>query len=159
MQYFRFIPKTVEDYFMDMITKLVKYRRENKIRRKDFLDILMDMEDKFSEEGYGMEEIISHSMGLFLDGTETSANAMAFVLYQLADNLHVQNRLRDEIEAVKKKHGGKVTYEAVQEMTYLDCVLSGTNMFIRECFKLSGQCFVTTFLKTLFISLAKMRAS
>lgn len=102
----------------------MKYRKENNIERKDFLNILMEMENKAGGD-YGLDEIISHSMGLFMDGTETSANSMAFVLYEIASNLDVQKKLRDEIDAVKKKYDGKLTYEGIQEMTYMDCVFNG----------------------------------
>jgi hypothetical protein len=37
----------------------------------------------------------------------------------------IQERLREEIDAVLKKHDGKITYEAIQEMEYLDKVVAG----------------------------------
>jgi hypothetical protein len=37
----------------------------------------------------------------------------------------MQNRLREEIDVVLQKHDGKLTYEGIQEMEYLDKVVSG----------------------------------
>jgi len=61
----------------------------------------------------------------FAAGFETSATTMSFCLYELALNLYIQDRLRNEIDTVLKKHGGSVTYEGIQEMKYLDKVISG----------------------------------
>lgn len=53
---------------------------------------------------------------------------MAFCLYELALQPDVQQRLRDEIEAVTKEvSNGDVTYDAIAQMTYLEQVLSGKN--------------------------------
>jgi hypothetical protein len=50
---------------------------------------------------------------------------MSFSLYELALNPGIQDRLRDEIDTVMKNHGGSVTYEGIQEMKYLDKIISG----------------------------------
>jgi cytochrome P450 family 6 len=50
---------------------------------------------------------------------------MSFCLYELAVNLDIQDRLRNEIDTVLKEHEGRVTYEGIQEMKYLDKVISG----------------------------------
>lgn len=105
---------------------MVKYRKENNIQRKDFLDILIETEKRLQKDGYGMIDIISHSVGLFMDGTETTSIPLAFLLYEVANNLDIQKKLRDEVDTVLKKYDGKVTYEGIQEMTYLDCIFNGT---------------------------------
>lgn len=109
-----------------MINKLITYRKENNIERKDFLDILIETEKKFKNEGYAINDIMSHAMSLFIDGTETSANSMAFFLYNIAKHLDVQKKLHDEVVTVMTKYDGKLTYEGIQEMSYLDCVFNGT---------------------------------
>jgi hypothetical protein len=47
----------------------------------------------------------------------------------LAVNPDVQAKLRDEVDTVLKKHGGQLSFDAIQEMTYLDMVFSGKTMF------------------------------
>jgi hypothetical protein len=43
----------------------------------------------------------------------------------------MQEQLREEIDVVLKRHEGKITYEAIQEMEYLDKVVSGKTSFGR----------------------------
>jgi cytochrome P450 family 6 len=50
---------------------------------------------------------------------------MAFGLYCLAINPDVQTKVRDEVDSVLKKYGGELTFDGIQEMTYLDMALSG----------------------------------
>jgi len=62
----------------------------------------------------------------FAAGFEPSATTMSFCLYELAVNPDIQDRLRNEIDTVLKKHGGSLTYDGIQEMSYLDKTISGT---------------------------------
>ncbi|KAJ9581326.1 hypothetical protein L9F63_023499 [Diploptera punctata] len=62
----------------------------------------------------------------FIAGFETSSTTISFCLYELALNQDIQERLRKEINEVLKKHEGQITYEAVQNIEYLDNVISET---------------------------------
>jgi cytochrome P450 family 6 len=50
---------------------------------------------------------------------------MSFALYELALHPEIQQRLRAEILQVLSKHDGKLTYDSMQDMSYLDRVVSG----------------------------------
>jgi Fe-S cluster biogenesis protein NfuA len=50
---------------------------------------------------------------------------MSFVLYELALHPEIQNSLRAEIMRLLNKHNGQVTYDGIQEMAYLDMVVTG----------------------------------
>jgi hypothetical protein len=50
---------------------------------------------------------------------------MSYVLYELALHPEIQNRLRAEIMQVLNTHNGQLTYDGIQEMAYLDMVVSG----------------------------------
>jgi hypothetical protein len=50
---------------------------------------------------------------------------MILALYELALHPEIQNRLRADIMQVLNKHNGQVTYDGIQEMAYLDMVVSG----------------------------------
>lgn len=50
---------------------------------------------------------------------------MSFMFFELAANKDVQEKAREEVLRVIKNHDGIITYEAVQEMTYLTQVMNG----------------------------------
>ena len=60
---------------------------------------------------------------------------MTFLLYELAVNPDVQDRLVQEIREHDAKNGGKFDFNSIQNMTYMDMVISGEDfsclMFIK----------------------------
>nr|CAD7454737.1 unnamed protein product [Timema tahoe] len=62
----------------------------------------------------------------FLAGFETSSAVASFCMYELALNPDIQERVREEVDAVLKEHNGAITYEAVQKMGYLGRVVDET---------------------------------
>jgi cytochrome P450 family 6 len=58
-------------------------------------------------------------------GYETSSSTMSFALYELALHPEIQHSLRAEILQVLSEQDGKLTYDSVQGMSYLDRVVSG----------------------------------
>lgn len=123
----RFFSENVTKKFSKIILETLKYRRENNIRREDFLDMLIDMKSKESEYPFDDEDILSHAVGFYGDGFETSAITLTFLLYELATNLDVQKKLRDEVDEMMEKHSKDITYDVIQSMKYLDMVFWGNN--------------------------------
>ena len=68
---------------------------------------------------------MSQALGFLVAGYETSGSTMTFAIYELAFHPEIQQSLRAEIMQVLKKHDGKLTYDGMQEMLYLDRVVSG----------------------------------
>lgn len=62
-------------------------------------------------------------MSLYLDGTETSAVALSYAMYELARNPDCQEKLYEEVTKILTKYEGNPTYEALQEMNYLEGVI------------------------------------
>jgi cytochrome P450 family 6 len=75
--------------------------------------------------GLTEEQIAAQAFVFFAAGFETSSTTMSFCLYELALNPPIQEYVQKEIDAVLKKHGNKITYEAIQEMVYLDNTIMG----------------------------------
>lgn len=65
------------------------------------------------------------------EGFETSSSTSTFVVYALAMYQEIQKKLRNEINRVLAKHDNKITYEAMQEMTYLQMVIDGEQNAIK----------------------------
>lgn len=134
----KFLRDDISKFFMDAVRNTVDHRVKNGIKRNDFLDLLIELRAENEEEarqgkgidlskGLTIEQMAAQSFVFFLAGFETSSSTMAFCLYELALQQDIQQRLRDEIETILKEvPNGKLTYEAISQMTYLEQVLSET---------------------------------
>jgi cytochrome P450 family 6 len=137
-----FVPPDVTKYFKSMVKETIKYRESNNVTRNDFMQLLIQMKCKATldvekkscdttdtesgkDVGLSLEEIAAQAFVFFAAGFETSSTTMSFCLYELALNPRIQECVQEEIDAVLKKHGNKITYEAIQEMEYLDNTVSG----------------------------------
>ena len=72
-----------------------------------------------------MDELAAQVFIFFIAGFETSSTTMSFCLYEMALNPDIQRRVQDEIDKVLQKHDGEITYEAIQQMEYLDKTVAG----------------------------------
>ncbi|CAH1382253.1 unnamed protein product [Tenebrio molitor] len=128
-------PKDVSKFFINLVKDTVSYRENNNYTRKDFLQLLIDLKNnKLAEdEGYkhdgntlSIEEIAAQSFVFFIAGFETSSTTMTFALYELSKHPELQDKVREEVNTVLAKHEGKITYDAIQEMKYMDQVINET---------------------------------
>jgi cytochrome P450 family 6 len=79
---------------------------------------------------FGFSEIdgdlfVAQALVFLVAGYETSGSTMSFALYELALHPEIQQRLRAEILQEMRKNDGKLTYDSMQDMSYLDRVVSG----------------------------------
>ncbi|XP_025831660.1 probable cytochrome P450 6a14 [Agrilus planipennis] len=132
----------VERFFMGIVKETIDYRDKNNYQRNDFMQLLMDLRYKeikvdsavdkdnsevaYYQNGLTLEEIAAQAFVFFTAGFETSSTTLNFLMYELVQNLNIQEKLREEIKTVLKAHGGKITYEAIQEMSYLDKCINET---------------------------------
>ena len=78
-----------------------------------------------------MNSLAAQAFVFYLGGFETSSTTMTFCLYELSLHQDIQDRLREEIDVVLQKHDGKITYQSILEMDYLDKVVSGKAPFMK----------------------------
>ncbi|KAH0999927.1 hypothetical protein HUJ04_008163 [Dendroctonus ponderosae] len=74
-------------------------------------------------------DLAAQAMVFYLAGFDTISNAMCFGSYELAVNKEIQNKLRSEIVETHRLNGGKVTYDSVLKMKYMDKVISAVLMW------------------------------
>jgi cytochrome P450 family 6 len=79
----------------------------------------------FSVSEIDGDDFVAQAFVFLIAGFETSATTMGFALYELAMHPDIQQTLREEITRMMAKHQGELTYEGLQEMSYLDMVVSG----------------------------------
>lgn len=66
-------------------------------------------------------------MAFYLQGFETSSTTMTFTLHELSLNQELQERARENVREVLARHNGKITYESLSEMTYLEQCINGSS--------------------------------
>lgn len=116
--------KDIQRFFINSVKDTIAYRENNNVYRKDFMQLMMEIKNE--NEEFTIEVITAQAFIFFLAGFETSSNAMSLLLYEICLNPDIQSKLRNEINTVLKAHDGKITYDSIKEMEYLDQVLSET---------------------------------
>lgn len=82
-------------------------------------------EKRGPEGSLSMDEVLAQCVIFFLAGFETSATTISFALLELSLNQEIQDKLRQEINEVLKRHDENISYDAVMEMKYLDMIIHG----------------------------------
>ncbi|XP_024943138.1 probable cytochrome P450 6a13 [Cephus cinctus] len=128
-------PPDVTAYFMNVVKDMIKYREHSNVFRHDFMQLLVQIKNqkRMNDEDFKEEEekliddkvIAAQAYIFFLAGFETSSTTMSFAMYELASNPKIQEKLYQEIETTLKKYG-RLSYDAVSEMEYLDRVIRET---------------------------------
>ncbi|RZC40627.1 p450 domain containing protein [Asbolus verrucosus] len=135
---FFFIPKFVDifrltfgdltsaNYLMNIFKDTLKEREERKIVRHDLIDLLNNLKNNETvDDEYKFDDIkmAAQAITFFAAGNDTTSSTISFALYELALNKEIQDRLRQEVRESFDKVGD-FTYESIQEMIYLDMVLT-----------------------------------
>ncbi|KAH8411001.1 hypothetical protein KR222_006070 [Zaprionus bogoriensis] len=145
----------------DIMQRTIEFREKNNVVRKDMLQLLIRLRNtgKIGEEddelwdvetaqeelkSMSIEKIAAQAFLFYIAGSETTAATAAFTLYELAMYPELLKEARDEVDAVMARHrlkrGDKFTYEAVQDLKFMElCILEtirkypGLPFLNREC--------------------------
>ncbi|KAG8038432.1 hypothetical protein G9C98_006128 [Cotesia typhae] len=125
----------VTKFFQNLVKQMIALRESggNQTRRNDFMDLLVDLKRDnqsdlhSSEDNIELDEnmIAAQVYVFFAAANETSSNTIAFCLHELAKNPEIQKKVKEEITLVLLIHK-KLTYESLQEMTYLEKIILET---------------------------------
>lgn len=131
----------VEEFILSVVKQNLHYRESNNVIRKDFFQLLVQLRnngnvhlddewdtkiiDNEADKKMSINEVSAQSFVFFAAGFETSSSTMSYCLYELAKNPVCMKKVQDEIDEVIKKHNGKITFDAVNEMKYLDYCIDG----------------------------------
>ncbi|KAJ9573560.1 hypothetical protein L9F63_009045, partial [Diploptera punctata] len=132
----RIISDKVTEFFRSLVLETMNTRDKQGIVRPDMLQLLMEAKknslqdensnDKNQKTKLDDEDIIAQALLFFLAGFDTASTLLCFISYELAMHPDVQRKLQDEVDKSLEENGGKFTYEAVNNMKYLDMVVSET---------------------------------
>lgn len=136
----RFVDKDVADFMIDAVRQNLEYREQNNIVRKDFFQLLLqvrntgkiqDDDDNWTTQASNdgksltLEDITAQAYIFLIAAYESSSTTMSFCLHALARSPEIQQKVYSEIATVLKKHNGKLNYESLSEMAYLECCIEG----------------------------------
>ncbi len=104
---------------------------ETKTRRNDLIDLMIDALKSDRGDSDGPIEIdellvVANAVVVLVAGFETTSSTIGFVCWEMALNPNVQKRLQAEIdEAIAKCESGdgKLSYQEVNDLEYLDSVV------------------------------------
>nr|QZM07471.1 cytochrome P450 monooxygenase CYP9EK1 [Lasioderma serricorne] len=146
-------PTQVTDFFRQIVQETIKIRQEKNIFRPDMIHLLLEArkgalvhentntsdgdtgfatvqeselgkQKKFMTTKLSDDDIAAQALAFFFGGFDTTASTICFMSYELAKNPDVQGKLQQEIDVVLETSNGKVTFEVLTRMKYLDQVIS-----------------------------------
>lgn len=138
----RELHRDVSKFFLKIVKETIEFRERNNVKRKDFMDLLIELKNDESQNETNrvtVNEIAAQAFVFFLAGFETSSTTLTFALFELAQpkNRHIQERARQEINAVLANYNGQLTYEALNEMPYIEQIVNGNWTFCIFLFQIN----------------------
>ncbi|KAG5671159.1 hypothetical protein PVAND_001372 [Polypedilum vanderplanki] len=134
---FSFTPKDVSKFFINLMEQAVTIREKSNIKRDDYLSYLIELKKK---KNLANIDMAAHGVTFFTDGFETSSLAIAYMLYEIANDKRVQEKFRKQINEELIDENGKIIYEKMLEHEYLDQIFHETlrlhpilGVYNREC--------------------------
>lgn len=135
----------------DIAKHTIEYREKHGVYRKDLLQLLIQLRNtgKISDDSdqlwsvesiaenlksMSIDSIAANSFLFYMAGSETTAATASYTIYELAMNSELLEKAVEDVDKSLKKHGlstaGHLTYEAIQDMAYLDLCVMGNFVFV-----------------------------
>ncbi|XP_011638707.1 cytochrome P450 9e2-like [Pogonomyrmex barbatus] len=112
-------------FFRKIVADTIKMREEKGIVRPDMIHLLMQAREKEGTSAQvTLDDIVSQAFIFFFAGFDTSSTLMCFVAHELAVHQDIQDRLREEIKQYLAEGNGKISYDSLSQMSYMDMVVS-----------------------------------
>ncbi|CAG8710361.1 2859_t:CDS:2, partial [Racocetra persica] len=103
--------------------RLIAKQRSSLVRGTDLLSLLVKANDNLPvDEQLTHKELTGQVMTMLVAGHETNSTALTWVLYFLAKNPDVQDRLRKEVLEILIDRDYCPTFDEIEHMKYLECV-------------------------------------
>lgn len=124
----RFFYKSTEDFIGSYIKQTMAQRETLPAQQHDLIDQFVDMKQEAQAKG---EDVANFTQGLVAQtcilltaAFDASANTISFTLLELAKHQQIQQTLREEIIQAFLKDGGKISYQTLNSLEYLQMVIN-----------------------------------
>ncbi|XP_034190826.2 cytochrome P450 6AQ1 [Osmia lignaria lignaria] len=124
--------KSTNEFLRNVFWDVINERVKSQEKRNDLIDLLIELKKKHENDTdltdfkFDGDDLVAQAIIFFTGGFETSSTTMSFTLYELAVDQEVQKTLRKEIHNALEQSGGKITYDMIMTLPYLDMVISET---------------------------------
>ncbi|KAF2879301.1 hypothetical protein ILUMI_26856 [Ignelater luminosus] len=125
---FSFFDRSIYKFTREVFWATLEERKKTNTKRNDIIDVINQIRENSSsndEIKFEGDRVVAQALMFYGAGFETTSGAMSFALYELCLHPTIQNKVREEIKLVLSRYGS-ITYEALQELKYMDMVLSET---------------------------------
>ncbi|KAH8277278.1 hypothetical protein KR026_008650 [Drosophila bipectinata] len=143
---------------LEIVRETIEHREKHGIVRKDLLQLLMNLRNtgKIEEndekcfsiqktpegqiKAISLEALTAQAFIFYIAGQETTGSTASFTIYELAQYPEHLKRLQAEVDETLAKNDGKITYDALHKMEFLELCIQetlrkypGLPMLNREC--------------------------
>ncbi|XP_041982221.1 cytochrome P450 6B2-like [Aricia agestis] len=136
-----YLAPEIETKLVSIVKQIVEQRNHKPSGRNDFIDMMLELKQKGNIRGESIEHqnpdgspmiveiefddllMCAQAFVFFIAGFETSSSASSYLLHNLAYNPDHLKRCQDEVDEVLSRYDGKLCFDAVKEMKYLEMCL------------------------------------
>ncbi|KAH8295504.1 hypothetical protein KR018_012450 [Drosophila ironensis] len=129
---------------LEIVKETIENREKHGIVRKDLMQLLINLRNtgKIEEnddkcfniqktpEGrinaISLEAITAQAFIFYIAGQETTGSTASFTIFELAQYPELLKRLQTEVDETLAMNDGKITYDALQKMEFLDLCIQET---------------------------------
>ncbi|CAH2094090.1 unnamed protein product [Euphydryas editha] len=133
-------PNDILKFFKKLLKDVFESRGYKETPRNDFVDQVLSWKKKKYLSGDSISNmrtghknnyniqvdedlLIAQCELLFAAGFETTSTTTSFLLFELAKNKNAQSRVLEEVDDYYKRHDGKIEFECINEMPFLQACL------------------------------------
>ncbi|XP_067628166.1 probable cytochrome P450 6g2 isoform X2 [Eurosta solidaginis] len=126
---FKVVPPASTKFLRNTINYVMQEREKSGKMRNDLIDILIEFKNSTKTKTaasalvFEGDILVAQAALFFTAGFESSSATMSFTLYELAKRPDLQQRLRNEIAEGLRRTDGKVTYEFMDSLEYMQMVI------------------------------------
>eukprot|EP01117_Protostelium_nocturnum_P014325 TRINITY_DN5447_c0_g1_i1.p1 TRINITY_DN5447_c0_g1~~TRINITY_DN5447_c0_g1_i1.p1 ORF type:complete len:509 (+),score=127.75 TRINITY_DN5447_c0_g1_i1:211-1527(+) len=111
--------------FREILTQKRNRQNDQKERRKDLADLLLEARDPETKQGLDEESIIDQCVTFMLAGHDTTAHTLSWVFYLLAQRPDVEAKLLEEIKG-GMGDSDHISYEKLGQLKYMNAIIKET---------------------------------
>ncbi|XP_011308571.1 cytochrome P450 9e2-like [Fopius arisanus] len=122
----RFTDRRVEIFFTELVKNTIETRDREGITRPDMIQLMMESRNNKPGDGpiLTIQDMVCQAFVFFFGGFDSTSSVMCFVAHSISTNPNIQKKLQDEVDDVYEKCGESLTYEAINNMEYLDATIN-----------------------------------